>query len=125
MTFEQAAIVLLLVCMLGLFAWGRLRIEIVALGGLALGVVLGRVPVADNFGGFAHPGCITVVALLLIVPVLGRRGLLARLLAPLPLAALSEANLVTLRCATGAVLSVFMNNIGALALMLPVVASVS
>lgn len=125
MTFEQAAIVLLLVCMLGLFAWGRLRIEIVALGGLALGVVLGLVPLAETFGGFANPAFITVVEILLIVQVLGRSGLLDRLLAPLPLAALSEANLVTLLCATGAVLSVFMNNIGALALMLPVVASVS
>ena len=47
MTFEQAAIILLLVTMLVVFAVDRWRMEVVALAGLGAGVMFGLVPITD------------------------------------------------------------------------------
>lgn len=124
MTFEQAAILFLLVAMLIVFALDRFRMEAVALAGLALGVLLGPVAPAQAFSGFANPAFITVVEVLLAVQVLGRSGLLDPLSRRIPQIARSETGVLAVLCIVTAFLSVFMNNIGALALMIPVVASV-
>ena len=52
MSLEQAAILILLVCMLIVFSLDRIRMELVAVGGLGLGVALGLVGPADAFAGF-------------------------------------------------------------------------
>jgi len=124
MTFEQAAILLLFVGQLVIFALDRFRMEVVALTGLFIGVLLGLVPGGGAFSGFANPAFITVVEILLIVPVLGRSGLLEKVAARLPAARLGESGVLAILCFATAGLSAFMNNIGALALMIPVVTSV-
>ncbi|TKT75027.1 SLC13 family permease [Aquamicrobium sp. LC103] len=124
MTFEQAAIVILLCGMLVVFALDRIRMEIVALGGLALGAAFGLVPFAQVFSGFANPAVITVIEILLIVQALGRSRLLDRLASGMSSARMGDAGVLAVLCALTATLSVFMNNIGALALMIPVVFSV-
>lgn len=124
MSFEQAAILVLLVGMLIVFALDRIRMELVAIGGLGLGVALGLVGPADAFTGFSNPAFVTVVEILLIVQVLGRSGILDPLARRVSEIASGETGVLAVLCATTACLSVFMNNIGALALMLPVVTSV-
>jgi len=124
MTFDQAAILILLVGMLVAFAIDRMRMEIVALGGLAIGVFLGLVPAEGAFSGFASPAFLTVVEVLLIAQVLSHSGLLDRLAARIPATGLGEAGIVATLCLITAFISVFMNNIGALALMLPAIYSV-
>jgi len=121
MTFDQGAILVLLVGMLAAFAVDRLRMEVVALAGLAAGFLLGLVPAGRLFAGFADPAVITVVEILLIVQVLARSALLDRLAKRIASAGLGERATVAILCLVGAATSVFMNNIGALALMLPVV----
>lgn len=120
MTFDQAAILVLLVGMLAAFAVDRLRMEVVALAGLTLGYLLGLVPADKLFAGFAEPAVITVVEILLIVQVLARAALLDRLAGRIVSARLGERATVAILCLVAAAVSVFMNNIGALALMLPV-----
>lgn len=71
MIFEQAAVLILLVCMLIVFALDRIRMELVALGGLGLGAAPGLVGPAQVFSGFSNPAFVTVVEILLIVQVLG------------------------------------------------------
>jgi di/tricarboxylate transporter len=124
MIFEQAAILILLVGMLVVFALDRIRMELVAMGGLGLGVALGLVGPADAFTGFSNPAFITVVEILLIVQVLGRSGILDPMARRVSEVASSETGVLAVLCTATACLSVFMNNIGALALMLPVVTSV-
>ena len=124
MDFEQAAILLLLVSMLVLFALGRIRMEVVALSGLGTGLALGLVTPAQAFSGFSSPAFITVVEILLVVQVLGRSGILDPLARRIPHIAQSEIGILAALCAVTALISVFMNNIGALALMIPIVASV-
>ncbi len=124
MTFEQGAIIVLLVTMLAIFALDRFRMEVVALTGLAVGVLVGLVPPTEAFSGFANPAVITVIEILLIVQVLGRASLLDRLAARISAGIHGERSLLLILCGLTATVSVFMNNIGALALALPVVFSV-
>jgi di/tricarboxylate transporter len=124
MTFEQAAILVLLAAMLVLFALDRIRMEVVALGGLALGYLLGLVPEDSLFSGFSHSAVITVVEILLIVQVLSRSAVLDRLADRITAVAPGRLLTIAALCGLSAFVSAFMNNIGALALMLPIVFSV-
>ncbi|MBX9462300.1 MAG: SLC13 family permease [Aquamicrobium sp.] len=124
MSFEQAAILILLTSMLIVFALDRFRMELVAVGGLGLGVALGLVGPAEAFTGFSNPAFVTVVEILLIVQVLGRSGILDPLAKSVSSVASTETGILAMLCVVTASLSVFMNNIGALALMIPVVTSV-
>lgn len=120
MTFDQAAILVLLVAMLAVFAFDRLRMEVVALGGLAIAALLGLVPASGVFSGFADPAVITVIEILLMVQALGRSAAMEGFSARLSALKLSPAGTIFVLCLAAAGLSVFMNNIGALALMIPV-----
>jgi di/tricarboxylate transporter len=103
-----------------LFAWGRWRYDVVAIGALIVVSLSGLVDAADVFAGFGHPAIITVAAMLIISYAMETSGV-ARLLAR-AIEVLSVGNLTTLAVMMVAIciLSAFMNNIGALALMLPV-----
>src|SRR3546814_2360302 len=72
MTFDQYAIVLILVVMLIVYATERFRVEMVAMVGLAAAVLLDVVPVGGVFGGFASPAVITVIEVLVIVAALAQ-----------------------------------------------------
>jgi di/tricarboxylate transporter len=119
-TLEQGAIIILLLAMMVVFALNRFRIELVALCGLAAAVAMGLVPVGRAFEGFANPAVITVAEILLIIQALGRSRVVERLSATLTGLVQGEVSALALLCALSGFLSVFMNNVGALALMLPV-----
>ena len=120
MTSDQATLFLIMAATLVGFVWGRWRFDVVAGFALLASVYLGIVPAEGAFMGFGHPAVITVAAVLIISRALQNAGLIniiVRLLAP------SRRN-ATLQVAAGSTLTVFasafMNNVGALALMLPV-----
>jgi len=101
------------------FIWGRWRHDVVAFLALMIAVVLGVVGFDQAFSGFAHPAVITVAAVLVISRTLQLSGALD--VAARYVTGISDnplANLVMLTL-VGAVLSAFMNNVGALALMMP------
>lgn len=103
-----------------LFAWGRWRYDIVAMGALIVSVICGIVPSDTAFSGFSDPAVITVAAVLIISQSLQRSGainVLAASITRLPSNPTIQIGALTL---TVAILSAFMNNVGALALMLPV-----
>ena len=120
MALEQISLLILLCGLLAVFLADRFRMEVVALSGLALGIVLGLVHPTVAFSGFANPAFITVVEILLVVKVLARTGLVERLSARIASLELGPTGLLAVICSLTALLSVFMNNIGALALMIPV-----
>ena len=124
MTFAQAAIVAILLGMLIVYATERFRVELVALCGLAAGFVTGVVPVQNVFAGFASPAVITVVEVLLVVAALSRTRVIDSFARRIVYHFQSERAVLAIVCTTGAAISVFMNNIGALALMFPVTMSV-
>ena len=125
MTTPQMLIFAILVATMGLFLWGRFRHDIVALMALMACVVAGLVPAPDAFAGFGHPAVITVACVLVLSQGLQSTGAvdwLARSVLPRDAGRLtSMAALMGL----GALLSGFMNNVGAMALLMPVAVQLS
>lgn len=133
MNLEQGIVLGVIVGIFGLFAWGKWRYDIVAVIGLFSLVVadvivdklLGRegsvlIDPESALAGFGHPAVITVAAVLVISRALRNSGvvdLITRQLAPF---AKNQTLHIASLCVVAAVLSAFMNNVGALALLLPV-----
>ncbi len=120
MTTEQYQISFIVLVALVLFVWGRIRHDIVA--GIALGlcVLTGLTSADDAFLGAGHPAVVTVAAVLIISDALKRSGVVD--LITMRILALTRHPLMHVLSLTAivAVASAFMNNVGALALMLPV-----
>ncbi len=119
-TPEQAIVFVALLVALVLFIDGRLRYDIVALLSLFIVTITGVVGWDRAFLGFANPAVITVAAVLVISRGLHNAGfveLIAR-----RLSRLGDRPTVQVSALTGLVtaLSALMNNVGALALLMPV-----
>ncbi|TAZ00307.1 SLC13 family permease [Rhizobium leguminosarum] len=120
MSFEQASLLILLLAMLILLSLDRIRIEVVSIAGLLGGYALGLYPADQIFTGFASPVVITVVEILLIVQVLARAKLFDRLAARFAAARPTNFKVIAGTSALAGFMSIFMNNIGAFAITLPV-----
>lgn len=125
MTASQILVFAILAATMALFLWGRFRHDIVALLGLMACVVGGLVPAADAFAGFGHPAVITVACVLVMSRGLQNTGAvdwLARTVLPREAGRLAS---MTALMGLGALLSGFMNNVGAMALLMPVAVQLS
>lgn len=125
MTEPQMILVAIPAGMIAAFLWGRWRHDFVAMAALLACAAAGVVPADQAFLGFGHPAVITVGAVLILSGVLQSTGVaagVARLL--LPKKAGPLVTVVSLS-ALAAVLSAFMNNVGALALLMPVALSIA
>src|SRR5690606_3436666 len=120
MTVDQIVVFVTIALALVFFVWGRWRYDLVSTVALLVLVVAGVVPVDEAFTGFAHPAVVTVASVMIIMRALQNAGVidtLIGLIAP----ARGRRNLqIGLQTVTTASLSTFMNNVGALAIMLPV-----
>jgi di/tricarboxylate transporter len=105
---------------LAAFIWGRFRYDLVALAALLGSVMLGLVPTDAAFMGFGHPAVITVAAVLVLSRGFERSGVVD--IIANQVLKVGENLLLQLLALVGTVLflSGVMNNVGALALMLPV-----
>lgn len=125
MSNPQILIFVILTAMMGLFLWGRFRHDVVALTALLACVIAGLVPSEMAFAGFGHPAVITVACVLLLSQGLRNTGAvdwLARSILP------RDAGRITTMLALiglGAALSGFMNNVGAMALLMPIAVQLS
>lgn len=125
MTSPQIMIFALLAAMMALFLWGRFRHDVVALAALLGCVLAGLVPAEEAFAGFSHPAVITVACVLVLSQGLRGTGAvdwLARSI--LPRDAGRVPTLLAL-IGLGAALSGFMNNVGAMALLMPIAIQLS
>ena len=119
MPSDQTLIIGIFIILFILLVWGRIRYDLVAFGALVTAALLGIVEKNDVFSGFGH-SAVAIIALVLIVS----RGLVssgaiemlaARLLdaeRPLPLH-------IAVIAAVGAAISAIINNVAALALLMP------
>ena len=120
MSSDQIIVFSVLLGALVLFALGKWRFDMVAVLALLAGSIFGVIPLDQAFMGFGHPAVITVAAVLIVSRGLLNSGVvdsISRLLSRVgenrTLQVVSLTTLVT-------TFSAFMNNIGALALLLPV-----
>ena len=125
MTWEQIFIFAVLAVTLGLFVWGRWRYDVVALLALVAVLLGGLVPAQEAFVGFGHPAVVTVAAVLVISQTLQNSGLLSWIAQRLATVSLGPSLQVGAIAGIVAAFSAFMNNVGALALLLQVVLQVA
>jgi di/tricarboxylate transporter len=125
LTQPQILIFAIIIAMMGLFLWGRFRHDVVALAALIACAATGLVPSGEAFAGFGHPAVITVACVLVLSQGLRNTGAvdwLARGILP------RDAGRITTMLALiglGAALSGFMNNVGAMALLMPIAVQLS
>ena len=117
---EEIIVFCVLLATLVLFVWGRWRYDVVALLALLAVTVTGIIPGGEAFAGFGHPAVITVAAVFVV-----SRGLLNAGIVDVISQKLSQVSNrpgAQLASLTGLVMlfSAFMNNVGALALLMPV-----
>jgi di/tricarboxylate transporter len=124
-TLDQALAFGILGITVGLFLWGRIAYDLVAMLALLAGVLVGIIPVDRAFSGFADDVVVIVASALLVSAAVARSGAVERLMRPaLPYLKTTATQVPVL---AGAVLlaSVFTKNIGALAIFMPVALQVT
>jgi di/tricarboxylate transporter len=119
MTTSQMLIFGILAAMVAMFLWGRWRHDMVAAGALLTCVLAGLVAPVDAFTGFGHPAVITVACVLVLSRGLQTSGAVDVLARPLFPAKANVTVSIAALTLLGAMLSAFMNNVGALALLMP------
>ena len=120
MSVDQILILVILLATVALFLSGRWRHDMVAAAALLASVLAGLVRPTDAFSGFGHPAVITVACVLVLSRGLQTSGAidaLTRLVLP---AKAGPTVAIAALTGLGALLSAFMNNVGALALLMPV-----
>lgn len=120
MTTDQIILFSLFGAVFILLLWGRWRYDLVAFTALIIGVVVGVVPTKDAFSGFGHPATLVVALVLVVSAGLVRSGAVFLITRTLVDSARSLGSHIALMGAIGGVLSAFMNNVAALALLMPV-----
>ena len=119
MTLQQALSFGLVGLTVIVFIWGRWRYDLVALGALAVGVVIGVIPVKSAFDGVSNDIVIIIASALVLSAAVARSGLVDTILGPLVPRLKTEKSQVPVFSAATAILSMVSKNVGALALMMP------
>ena len=120
---DQIILAATLAVLMGLLIWGKWRYDGVTLVCLAALVLFGVVPVESAFSGFGHPAVVTVALVLLISRGLQEAGMVSLAGNLMSRLTLSENQYMIMIMIVAAFLSSFMNNIGAMALLLPITLS--
>ena len=126
MTLDIALTLLIILGALILFATEKLRVDVVALMVLITVGVLGLVPADKLFSGFSNSAVVTVWAVYMVSGGLFKTGVANAMGSGiLKVAGNTESRLIGTIMLTVGVLSAFMNNVGATAMLLPAVVGIS
>lgn len=126
MTPDILLVLVILAVAIVLFVSEKLRVDLVAMLVLITLVLTGLVTTEEAFSGFASPAVITVWSVYIISGALfftGVADMLARFM--LRIAGKNYLRILVVIMVTIGVMSAFMNNIGAVAILLPAVMSVA
>ena len=117
---DQHLLSITIISLLCMFIWSKFRYDALAAGALVILIVLGVIPANQAFDGFAHPAVITVALVLIISQGLknsGLTGLVGKLIGG---KSFTKFQFLISLLFIAAILSSFINNIGALAILLPI-----
>jgi di/tricarboxylate transporter len=120
MSSEQVTLLAILIGMIALFIWDRLRHDFVSIAALLACVIAGLVPAGEAFAGFGHPAVITVAGVLILSGVLQSSGVADSLMRFVMPGAAGLRLTIAVLTGLAAAMSAVMNNVGALALLMPV-----
>ena len=120
MTFDQGILFTLLFGVFVFLIWGRWRYDLVAFVALMLALLTGIVPVSQAFSGFGHPATVIIALVLIVSRGLSNSGVIELIARYVVDASRKLAAHVSIMSALAAALSAIMNNVAALALLMPV-----
>jgi len=120
MTTDQAILFTLLFFVFAFLIWGRLRYDLVAFMALTAALVLGVVPKDQAFAGFGHPATIIIALVLIVSKGLSSSGVIERIARQVSRLSDSLQTHIAAMAGIAAGLSAIMNNVAALALLMPV-----
>jgi len=120
MTLQQSLAFAIIAGMMALFVWGRFRYDMVALLTLLVAVVAGVVPHDKAFSGFSDDIIVIIASALIVSAAVARSGVIERVLRRYGSHLTQTGAQVIALSGTVALLSAFVKNIGALAMLMPV-----
>jgi di/tricarboxylate transporter len=116
---DQYILFILLFFVFVFLIWGRWRYDLVAFSALLVAVVAGVVPVSGAFSGFGHPAVLVIALVLMVSRGLSNSGAIELLSRYLLDASRKLGAHIGVMAGFAAVLSAVMNNVAALALLMP------
>ena len=120
MTFDQIKIFTLLLAIFALLIWGRYRYDLVAFAALIVAFVIGVVPKENVFDGFGHAATVIVGLVLIVSRGLSNSGAIELLARYVVSGTRGLQAHIGIMSGIAAALSAMMNNVAALALLMPV-----
>jgi len=117
---QQAMLFILIGTLFVFLIWGRYRYDIVAFGALLTAYLLGLIPTERVFSGFGHPAVIIIALVLIISRGLYLSGAIELISTALLNGTRRIGQHIALMAWVSAGLSALMNNVAALALLMPV-----
>jgi di/tricarboxylate transporter len=120
MTTDQILLFSLLFFVFVFLIWGRWRYDLVAFVALIAAIILGLVPKEDAFSGFGHPATIIIALVLIVSKGLSNSGAIELIAKQVSRFAVSLQTHIAAMAGISAALSAVMNNVAALAMLMPV-----
>jgi len=120
MTTDQILVVAVLVAVVALLIWGRWRYDVVAFTALIVAVTVGVVPSAQAFEGFGHPAVIIIALVLIVSRGLTNAGVVQVITRHVIDSGRGLSAHIGIMSSVGAALSAIINNVAALAVLMPV-----
>jgi len=120
MNLDLMLLFALLAGVLVMLVWGRWRYDIVAFAALVIGVIAGLIPSDQAFSGFGHPATIVIALVLVLSRALSNAGVVDLVVHHLVDKSRRLGAHIAVMASLSASLSTLMNNVAALALLMPV-----
>jgi len=120
MISDQSILFGLLGVVFGLLVWGRIRYDLVAFGALIAAIVIGVVPQEEAFAGFGHHATVIIALVLIVSRGLSNSGAIELIARHVVSGGRSLFMHIGVMSGVAAVLSAVMNNVAALALLMPI-----
>ena len=120
MTTDQIVLFALLGVVFGLLIWGKIRYDLIAFGALIAALLIGVVPEEEAFSGFGHHATVIIALVLIVSRGLSNSGaieLIARYVCEGGRSLFAHIGIMS---GVAAALSAVMNNVAALALLMPI-----
>ena len=120
MTTDQLLLFALLGVVFALLVWGKIRYDLIAFGALVAAVIIGVVPEEHAFDGFGHHATVIIALVLIVSRGLSNSGAVELIARHLITRGRSLLMHISLMSTVAAALSALMNNVAALALLMPI-----
>ncbi len=125
MTLDQGLAFGLIIVTIGLFVWGRLPYDLVAMTALLVGIAIGVVPEKHAFEGFSDDIIIIIAAALVVSAAIARSGVIEALMRPILPRLKTTSTQVPVLVGCVLLLSMVTKNVGALAILMPIALQVA